>query len=186
MMSSQERAALLAIARGAIETSLGMACAESADAGRVPDCRAGAFVTLHANGELRGCIGHIENDRPLSDVVASCAVSAATSDPRFPPLSAAEMPHLSIEISVLRPPEVVNRAEDIEIGRHGLLVESGWRRGLLLPQVAPEWGWDAASFVAHTCRKAGLPPDAWPRGGATLYRFEAEVFGEEPRRLLNR
>jgi uncharacterized protein (TIGR00296 family) len=113
------------------------------------------------------------------EVVASCAVSAAQSDPRFPPVTADEIAHLHIEISVLSGFEIIQSVTDIEVGRHGLLVERDWRRGLLLPQVAPEWGWDASAFAAHTCRKAGLPTDAWPHGGATMYRFEAEVFGEE-------
>lgn len=178
MIPEQERGALLAVARHSIARSLGSAESSRLDVGGARNLRAGAFVTLHSHGELRGCIGHIEDDRPLDDVVASCAVSAASSDPRFPPLTASELPAVDIEISVLGPLEVVHSLDDIEIGRHGLVAESGWRRGLLLPQVAPEWGWDAATFVAQTCRKAGLPPNAWPGGGATLYRFEAEVFGE--------
>jgi AmmeMemoRadiSam system protein A len=178
MIAEHERAGLLAIARHAIARSLGQSASASPDPPAARDLRAGAFVTLHAGGELRGCIGHIESDRPLPDVVASCAVSAASSDPRFPPVTAAELPQVDIELSVLGPVEIVHRLEEIEIGHHGLLVESGWRRGLLLPQVATEWGWDAATFVAQTCRKAGLPPDAWPEGGAALYRFAAEVFGE--------
>ncbi len=178
MISEQDRVALLAAARESIVRSLGIANAVPVDVGPSRDRRAGAFVTLHAHGELRGCIGHIEADRPLPDVVASCAVSAASSDPRFPPLTTSELPALEIEISVLGPLELVHDIDEIEVGRHGLLVESGWRRGLLLPQVAPEWGWDAPTFVAQTCRKAGLAPDAWPDSGARLYRFEAEVFGE--------
>jgi AmmeMemoRadiSam system protein A len=178
MISGEERAALLATARGSIVRSLSGGNAVPFDVCQAGDRRAGAFVTLHTHGELRGCIGHIEADRPLADVVASCAVSAASSDPRFAPLTTSELSALDIEISVLSPLEVVQAMNEIEIGRHGLLVESGWRRGLLLPQVAPEWGWDAPTLVAQTCRKAGLPPDAWPGGGATLYRFEAEVFGE--------
>ena len=178
MIAERERAGLLAIARNAIARSLGQSASASPDPPAARDLRAGAFVTLHADGELRGCIGHIGSDRPLSDVVAWCAVSAASRDPRFPPVTAGELPQLDIELSVLGPLEIVNRLEEIEIGRHGPLLESGRRRGLLLPQVATEWGWDAATFLAQTCRKAGLPPDAWPQGGATLYLFDAEVFGE--------
>jgi AmmeMemoRadiSam system protein A len=179
MIPEPERAALLDVARGSITRSLGLASSPSRPEAAVShDYRAGAFVTLHTRGELRGCIGHIEADRPLPDVVASCAVSAAASDPRFAPLTPPELQQLEIEISVLGPLEVVRTLGDVEVGRHGLLIEHRRRRGLLLPQVAPEWGWDAATFVAQTCRKAGLPPDAWPAGGATLYRFEAEVFSE--------
>lgn len=180
MMLPGDRAKLLAIARDAIAGSLGHPTgAHGANADLVRP--AAAFVTLHTRGELRGCIGHVEADRPLADVVASCAVSAATADPRFPPVALAELDALDIEVSILGPFERVESLDQIEIGRHGLLVESGWRRGLLLPQVAPEWNWTAAEFVAHTCRKAGLPANAWPSGGATLQRFTAEVFGESAR-----
>jgi AmmeMemoRadiSam system protein A len=179
-VTADDQAQLLMLARNAIAASLGQpvrAQASGADFGSP----AGAFVTLHANGTLRGCIGHIEADRPLADVVASCAVSAAKADPRFAPVTPAELEMLEIEVSILGPFEPVHSIDEIEVGRHGLLVESGWRRGLLLPQVAPEWGWSAAEFAAHTCRKAGLPRHAWPSGDATMYRFTAHVFAEKTR-----
>jgi AmmeMemoRadiSam system protein A len=140
-----------------------------------------AFVTLHVRGALRGCIGHLDPDAPLGDIVARCAVAAATSDPRFRQLRAPELDDLHIELSLLGPVEPVSSIELIEVGRHGVVVEQGRRRGLLLPQVATEWGWDAVRFVCETCRKAGLPMDAW-RHGASMFRFEAEVFAEERRR----
>lgn len=177
MTPEMERAELLALARDAIAEWLGRPARPRA-ALRVFEREAAAFVTLHARGELRGCIGHVQADRPLADVIAACAVSAASADPRFAPVSADELDLLAIEVSILTPFEPVDTIEQIEIGRHGLLVERGWQRGLLLPQVAPEWGWNPVQFVAHTCRKAGLPTNAWPSGGAALYRFEAEVFGE--------
>jgi AmmeMemoRadiSam system protein A len=183
MISEPDRDELLGIARAAIAQSLARGEAPvplRTDALMRP---AAAFVTLHTHGQLRGCIGHVEADRALGDVVASCAVSAATSDSRFHSITAAELDALEIEISVLSTFEAVHEIDEIQVGRHGLLIESGWRRGLLLPQVAPEWGWDAAQFVAQTCRKAGLPPDAWPSKGAMLFRFEAEVFGEKDRRV---
>ena len=142
---------------------------------------AGVFVSIHKHGDLRGCIGHIEADRPLAHVVAQCAVSACTSDPRFPAVSAGELPEIRIELSVLGPLETITGPDAIEVGRHGLLVEGDGRRGLLLPQVAVEWKWDAPTFLAQTCRKAGLPMDAWQRG-ATVWRFEADVFGENEKR----
>lgn len=138
---------------------------------------AGAFVTLHRGGDLRGCIGHVEADQPLSQVVAACAVSACSADPRFPPVTSRELEALDIEVSVLGPLVPVERLDQIEVGRHGLVVEQGWHRGLLLPQVATEWGWDRDTFVEQTCHKAGLPRDAW-QSGARLWTFEAEVFGE--------
>lgn len=139
--------------------------------------RAGAFVTLHAYEELRGCIGYPSPEFPLAETIERCAVSAALSDPRFPPLSIDEWPAITLEISVLGPIERVADLADVEIGRHGLIVDWGSRRGLLLPQVAVEWKWDAEKFAAHTCAKAGLPKGAW-RNGAALFKFEAEVFGE--------
>jgi AmmeMemoRadiSam system protein A len=136
----------------------------------------GAFCTLHLEGRLRGCIGYIAAVKPLIQTVAETAVSAAFYDPRFPPVTPHEAPHLKIEVSVLSLPRPI-RAEQVVVGKHGLIVAQGSRRGLLLPQVAPEHGWDAATFLAQTCLKAGLPPDAWRRG-ATIEAFTAEVFGE--------
>lgn|SRR5687768_17538292 len=141
------------------------------------DVRAGAFVTLRINGELRGCIGYPEPELLLVEVVERCAVSAAISDPRFPPLAPEEWLDVHLELSVLGPIEPVDEIEQVEIGRHGLVVEFGRRRGLLLPQVAVEWGWNVQQFAAQTCAKAGLPKDAWQKG-ARLFKFEAEVFSE--------
>jgi hypothetical protein len=135
-----------------------------------------AFVTIHRHRELRGCIGHLEADEPLGRVIWDCAVSACSADPRFPPVTASELPQLEIELSLLGALEPASPA-DIIIGRHGLVVELGHRRGLLLPQVATEWQWDRETFLAQTCHKAGLPPDGWKRG-ALVWRFEAEVFGD--------
>ena len=134
-------------------------------------------MTLHKGGELRGCIGHIEPTEPLGTVVPRCAVAACSTDPRFPPITLAELPDIDIEISLLGALEPIAGPEDISVGRHGLVVERGWQRGLLLPQVATEWEWDAATFLAQTCQKAGLSRDAWQKG-AKSWRFEAEVFAE--------
>jgi AmmeMemoRadiSam system protein A len=139
--------------------------------------RGGAFVSIHKAGELRGCIGHIDADDLLIAVVARCAVAAGSTDPRFPAVGRDELPHLAIELSLLGVFERIVGPADVEVGRHGLFVESGRRRGLLLPQVAVEWQWDALTFLDQTCRKAGLSADEW-RKGASLWRFEAEVFSE--------
>lgn len=139
--------------------------------------KAGAFVTLHVNGDLRGCIGHIAADEPLGEVIPRCAVAACSEDPRFPSIGAGELAQMQVELSLMGPLEPVTDIATIEIGRHGLVVEHGRSRGLLLPQVATEWHWDRETFLAHTCHKAGLPKDAW-RHGATIWRFEAEVFSE--------
>jgi AmmeMemoRadiSam system protein A len=139
--------------------------------------RAGVFVSLHKRGELRGCIGHPVGDQAIRAVLGSCAVAAAREDPRFPPVETQELDGIDIEISLLGPIEPVDDVGTIEVGRHGLIVEQGWQRGLLLPQVATEYHWDRETFLRHACLKAGLPRDAWQKG-ARLYKFEAEVFGE--------
>ena len=138
----------------------------------------GAFVTLHRpDGELRGCVGLLRSDRALLETVARMAVAAATEDGRFAPVTEAELDGLTIEISVLGPLQPI-RPEDVEVGRHGLLVDHRGRRGVLLPQVPTEHGWDRETFLAQTCRKAGLPEDAWKEPGVELLAFTAEVFGE--------
>jgi AmmeMemoRadiSam system protein A len=139
----------------------------------------GVFVTIKRGGELRGCLGTLQCGRGLAAEVSRCAADAASEDPRFPPVAADELPELSVEISVLGPLEEIDpRAESaIAIGRHGLVVEQGPRRGLLLPQVATQWQWTAEQFLRQTCLKAGLPADAW-KHGARISRFDAEVFGD--------
>ena len=176
-MNETDRQLLLHLARGALTAKVAGTPKPVAAASEVAGRFSCAFVTLHRRGDLRGCIGHVEADEPLGVVIARCAVAAGSTDPRFPPVGADELTEIDIEISILSPLEPVARLEEIEIGKHGLVVEMGWHRGLLLPQVATEWKWDRAAFVAETCRKAGLAPDAFERG-AKLWRFEAEVFGE--------
>ncbi|MBI2678865.1 MAG: AmmeMemoRadiSam system protein A [Candidatus Koribacter versatilis] len=179
--SAEDRALLLRTAHRAIAA----ACAGSAalplpEAGELSPAltaRRAAFTTLHLDGLLRGCVGYVLAAKPLIETVAETAVSAALHDPRFPAVTAAEAPRLKIEISVLSPSQPI-RPHEIVPGRHGLIVSMGTRRGLLLPQVAPEHGWDALTFLAQTCAKAGLPPDAWQQG-ATIEAFTAEVFAEE-------
>jgi len=172
-----DRARLLQIARAAITAHVMGGAAPGPGEPSLASRRGAAFVSIHKAGELRGCIGHLEADDFLTAVVAQCAVSAGTSDPRFPAIARDELPQIEIELSLLGQFERIERPDEIEIGRHGLLVERGRQRGLLLPQVAVEWQWDAATFLSQTCRKAGLPADAW-QNGATVWRFEAEVFSE--------
>jgi AmmeMemoRadiSam system protein A len=182
VLTDQERQDLLRLARQAIAARFagGEPSTLEKSAAQAGGRRAGAFVTLHVHGELRGCIGHPWGDRPLREVIVECAIRAATEDPRFPPLRPDKLAEADIEISVLGPIEPVDDLEEIEVGRHGLIAEQGYRRGLLLPQVATENGWNRELFLSHTCLKAGLSPDAW-KSGATLFKFEAEVFGEEPK-----
>jgi AmmeMemoRadiSam system protein A len=177
MTDDADRARLLDLARDAIVAHLSGAAAPARALEGIFARPGGAFVTLHRRGALRGCIGHVDGDEPLGRVIPHCAISAATQDPRFPMLDPGELSDLQIELSLLGPLEPIVGPADVEVGRHGLVVERGFSRGLLLPQVATERQWDVETFLRHTCRKAGLPDDAW-KHRATLWRFEAEVFGE--------
>jgi uncharacterized protein len=181
VLSDRQRRQLLRIAREAIEVvHAGRAPAWDAaafdDELRRP---AGAFVTLRTkDGDLRGCIGSIHPVHPLYEAVTSSAISAAFRDPRFVPVQPHELAVLGIEISVMGPIERVAGPEDIMVGRDGLIVSRGRHAGLLLPQVATEYGWERDTFLAQTCVKAGLPPLAWRMEDTQIERFAAEVFGE--------
>jgi len=168
---------LLVLARRALEARVRREAPPAPDRGGALEWPRGAFVSIHCRGGLRGCLGRLDTDQPLADTVAQLAASVSDSDPRFDPVRLGELDALDVEISVLTPDREVASISDVEVGRHGLIVEQGGRRGLLLPQVATEYGWDAETFVAHTCLKAGLPGDAW-RHGARIFVFEAQVFGE--------
>jgi len=177
MTSESDRQLLLRLARETITAHVTGARAPAPPIDGVLAQPGAAFVTLHAHGDLRGCIGHLDPAEPLGRVIPQCAIGACSRDPRFASVSVDELPAIDIELSLLGPMEPITGPADIEIGRHGLVVESDWQRGLLLPQVAVEWNWDAETFLTQTCRKAGASADAWKRG-AKLWRFEAEVFGE--------
>ncbi len=178
MLTIDERRNLLRLARETLVAHFSGGEPPSRPTLANPQAHSGAFVTLTRHGELRGCIGYPGSRQPLDEVVAQCAIAAATEDPRFPAVLGPEVPELEIEISVLTPITRVTNVSEIEVGRDGLVMEQGFRRGLLLPQVATEYGWDRETFLAHTCLKAGLPPDAW-QTGAKILRFQAEVFSEE-------
>ncbi|HXJ91883.1 MAG TPA: AmmeMemoRadiSam system protein A [Terriglobia bacterium] len=174
-LSDEDGQRLLGIARQSMEEAVrGASPAElrGMPAGLLEN--AGTFVTLRNHSLLRGCIGHVEPNEPLARCVAECARAAALRDPRFAPVTAAELPDISIHISVLSPLFDI-RPEEIEIGRHGLYVTLGLHRGILLPQVPVEWNWDRERFLSETCAKAGLPPDAWQHGariqGFTTWNF---------------
>jgi AmmeMemoRadiSam system protein A len=139
----------------------------------------GAFVTLHKKGNLRGCIGYTEPYFPLGETIVKTAVSASTKDNRFTPVKEEELKDIDIEISVLSPVRKVVNTEEIKVGIHGLVVSKGYYSGLLLPQVATNYNWDREEFLAQTCWKAGLPPDAWKDKDCEIYLFSAEVFGEK-------
>src|SRR6187401_2976450 len=177
MFERDDRSRLLTIARRSLEARVRRERDPAHQLGGALDTPCGAFVSIHRGPDLRGCLGRLEGDWPIARVVAHLGRAVADSDPRFAPVSADELDTLSIEISALTPEREVQAIDEIEIGRHGLIVEQGHRRGLLLPQVATEHGWSVMTFVEHTCLKAGLPRDAWKKG-ARLKVFEAEVFGE--------
>jgi AmmeMemoRadiSam system protein A len=188
-LTAEEERLLLRIARNTLE--------EYVRGGNTPDLgmyeltpsleeKHGAFVTLRLHGDLRGCIGYTGNIVPLARAVLENTVNAASHDPRFVPVSAAELPHVSIEISALTPGDTPDspfrRVQDIGeivIGRDGLYIEHPMARGgILLPQVPVEQGWDLYQFLAGVCRKAGYPDSAWKDPNTRLYRFSAQVFGE--------
>lgn len=186
LLGPAQRATLLAIARESLEALVRNANnVKNLEPETRPNVDAelrehrGAFVTLTRAGELRGCVGYSEPVLPLVDVVSECARAAGSEDSRFPPVRAEEVLEIRISISVLSPLEEIRSPDEIEVGRHGLLVRKGQRKGLLLPQVAAERGWDVATFLNETSRKAGMPADDWRSPGAFIFAFEAEVFQEE-------
>lgn len=175
--SAEERSSLLRLAHDSILSAL-----ESRDISLDPPSPhlsepRGAFTSLYFHGELRGCVGYILPVYPVYRAVAETARAAAFEDNRFPPVTHGEALDLEIQLSILSPAQPI-QFEDIEVGRHGLLISGHGRRGLLLPQVPLEHGWDRVTFLQQTCLKAGLPTDAWQRG-ASIEAFTAEVFGEK-------
>ena len=179
MLNDSDKAKLLNLARKTLE--------EHFVRGSMPDfqtdCpglleRKGAFVSLHREGDLRGCIGQLEPDHKLFKTVQHCTLSAAFSDPRFPPLQQKELDGLDIEISVLTPFRRVENMEEITVGQHGLYIVRDHFRGLLLPQVAVQYRWDRVTFLEQTCYKAGLKESAWKDPQTNIYIFEAEVFSD--------
>ncbi len=177
MLTADQRRHLLALAQASIERQVRGTTPIETGTTPLPDA-SGVFVTIKERGQLRGCLGTLQNRAGLAAEVIRCAADSASDDPRFPPVTSDELPDLSLEISVLGPLEEIEaRPDAFTIGVHGLVAEQGLQRGLLLPQVATEWGWDGEQFLRHTCIKAGLAPDAW-RSGARIFRFAAEVFGD--------
>ncbi|PIU41323.1 MAG: hypothetical protein COS99_06050 [Candidatus Omnitrophica bacterium CG07_land_8_20_14_0_80_42_15] len=181
MLSEDQKKRLLQIARDTIETYI--------KTGKIPDFKEddpvlnremGAFVTLHYKGELRGCIGNIVGRGPLYKTVRDMAIESSTGDPRFPPVTSGELKDIDVEISVLSELEKISDPSIIEMGKHGVLVRSGFRSGVFLPQVATETGWTRDEFMSNLCtHKAGLAPDAWKKSDCDIYIFTAEVFREK-------
>lgn len=176
MTESPFRPRLLTLARTALVARV-TAAAPPAPPDDLSMVIAGMFVTIHCRGDLRGCLGTLTAG-PLAPTLIRLAGDVAEHDVRFTPLEVGELAWISVELSLLTPPEPVSDLQQLRIGRDGLIVEQGRHRGLLLPQVAIDQQWDLDTFLAQTCVKAGLPPSAW-RDGASVFRFEADVFGED-------
>ncbi len=179
-LTMEEKRQLMEIAKASVQSAVkGKKAPEFTPVSNTLTQNRGAFVTLKIEGKLRGCIGYIIPVMPLYQTVAEVAESAALRDPRFPPVSLSELPLLEYEISALSPIERIDDTGEIEVGKHGLIIRRGHSQGLLLPQVATEYGWDCEQFLQHTCHKAGLPPDAWKFSDTEISVFSAEVFDED-------
>ena len=180
VLSVSEKIFLLKLARASIESAV-----RNTPPAPVGPCDPsllrpqGAFVTLRRREELRGCIGYVDPVKPLAYTVQEVAAKAAIDDQRFPPVGEDELPLINIEISVLSRLVKMKKMSDIEVGTHGLLIGFEGNRGLLLPQVPLEYGWDRETFLAQTARKAGLPPLIWENPRAETFLFTAEIFDEE-------
>ena len=189
-LTLEEGKLLVSLARKAVETYLktGETIKPPEDIPEKLKEKCGVFVTINTvrndHRELRGCIGYPYPTDPLVNAVIDSAISSATRDPRFPPMSHDELDHTVFEVSVLTPPELIKVEKPseypskIKIGRDGLIVERGFFKGLLLPQVPVEWHWDEEEFLCQCCIKAGLPPDCWLLKGTKIYRFQAIIFEE--------
>lgn len=177
MLSQQEKDYLLDIARRSIVA--GVKGEEPPKFANCPEALmipSGAFVTILTFKELRGCIGFTEPSKPLAQAVIEVAAKAALQDPRFNPVSQDEIEDIEIEISVLSSMKEIKDVNEIEVGEHGIMMEQGFNRGLLLPQVANEYGWNRETFLNQTARKAGIPAGAWKTGDVKIFIFSAEVF----------
>lgn len=179
MLSAKERQLLLKIARDAIVSHVQE---ETLSGKEVFNenllVKQGCFVCIKINGMLRGCIGNFVSDKPLYRLVQDMAISAATHDPRFYPMKKNELENFDLEISVLSPLSKISSFEEIKVGVHGIYLEKNFSRGVLLPQVAVEYGWDRDTFLGQTCIKAGLEKDEW-RDGADIYIFSAQIFSDK-------
>ena len=181
LLNDTQKKKLLEIARATLETYIRK--------GEIPELKVddavlnkelGAFVTLHKNGQLRGCIGNIIGRGPLSETIKNMAVAASTKDPRFPRVTEDELNDIDIEISVLSPMQKIDDPSTIIMGKHGVIVKSGFDSGVFLPQVATETGWDRETFMNNLCaHKAGLPANAWKTGKCEISVFTAKVFKEK-------
>jgi hypothetical protein len=183
MLSKEEQKTLLKLARDTIEMWL-----KEKRKPPLPEAKGlfgelcGAFVTLYKKGQLRGCIGNMIGRGPLVETIQDMAIASATEDPRFHSVNLQELPEIDIEISVLSPMRSIHDVNEIKVGTHGILMSRGMFHGVLLPQVATEYGWDRTTFLQQTCLKAGLPPDAYKDPSTKIEIFSAQVFGEKEKK----
>jgi AmmeMemoRadiSam system protein A len=180
-LNEEERKELLSLSRKTLETyyETGKIFTYSPINVRLKNLYLGCFVTLKKKGNLRGCLGNFTSKDPLYLNIQRMTISSAKEDPRFEPVKKSELKDIHIEISVIYPMIEIKSLDEIQVGRDGLYIEYGFYRGVLLPQVATEYGWDKEEFLSHTCVKAGLPKDAWRNMELRIFRFEADVFGEK-------
>ena len=181
MLTAEEGILATRLARGAIEYAIGKKAKPALELTPVFSEKRGVFVTLTKNGLLRGCIGFPYPVMPLGDAIGQAAVAAALEDPRFPRVQKSEVPSLDFEVTILTVPvpltgKPADRPSQVEVGRHGLIVRGMGTSGLLLPQVATEYGWDSRTFLDHTCEKAGLPAGCWARENIEVLAFEGQIF----------
>ena len=177
-LAREDRAALLATAREAIAARLERRAPRWPETGPALREPCGAFVTLHEEGSLRGCIGRMSSPESLAETVREMAAAAAFEDPRFAPLASDELDLVDIEITALSPMRRIDSVDEIVVGLHGIHIAKGWHSGVFLPQVATEQGWDRDTYVEQVCRKAGMASDAWKSPDAVIQVFEGLVFGE--------
>ena len=186
MFSDEDGKLAVKIARAVVESHVKKEKVPEFDVPEIFAQNYGVFVTLttYPEDELRGCIGYPEPIMPLIDAIKDSAISASSRDPRFPSVRPNELKKIKVEVSLLTPPVEIcvqkpsKLVECVKIGEDGLIVQKSWARGLLLPQVPVEWGWDAEEFLCQTCIKAGLMPDSWLQEGTKMFKFQAEVFSE--------
>jgi uncharacterized protein (TIGR00296 family) len=186
MFSDEDGKLAVKIARAVVESHVKKEKLPEFDVPKIFKQKSGVFVTLttHPEDELRGCIGYPEPIMPLIDAIKDSAISASSRDPRFPAVRPNELKRIKVEVSLLTPPVEIcvekprKFVECVKVGEDGLIVQRSWARGLLLPQVPIEWGWDTEEFLCQTCIKAGLTPDSWLQEGTKLFKFQAEVFSE--------
>jgi uncharacterized protein (TIGR00296 family) len=186
MFSDEDGELAVRVARNVVENHVRKAKPKEFPTPPIFKQKSGVFVTLstYPAGDLRGCIGYPEPIMPLIEALRDAAISAASKDPRFPPVRDGELDKISVEVSLLTPPEearvkrAVEHRDHVRIGEDGLIIQRGFSRGLLLPQVPVEWDWDAEEFLSQCCLKAGLMPDAWLQQGTKVFKFQAEVFSE--------